>query len=516
MVDKLMTAADTGEALGMGTGLVVSGGAGSKVLSVVPSPDYIGLSLTTVVGESIAAGDVVGAFRLGVRKGYGIMTGSTEITTVNEAVTGVAICALSTTLFVKLYIKGADSKLYAQAFKVDANAWTITEGAEVKVADYVIHALSAKIRMVSATVFVASWVKNVDTHAYCIGGSVDATPTITLSVGGEVEWHNAVTASGVGYTGYDFRLTTTNTLLWAFRDGGDSSYGHCVMGTLAGTAVTVDTAHEAKFSGTAAADDIAIAVYSATRAEVFYESGGSNFANILVKIATTTPTFGTAYVQAMTSVNAADAEGVATNYRGAVAMGHAALYLTVGHTYGYASELTYFSPGTGVVSLTTGSTAAFIRMINPYMGIVVYNDATNSTMSAYFEKIGCGGLNWYSQGPTAIHAVAGRGLFAVDISTDKKIMAVFFQDAADATKGHLLLYDVGVPIGIAQKANSGGAALDICIWGMSDVQTGLTKDLMQYATIAGALTTVPNGFPVGYAYSTTQILMEKSLCAAFV
>jgi len=508
MVDKLMTAGTTGEAMGVGTGLLVSGAVGSKVLNLIaPSPDYVMLSLTTVAGESIAAGDVVGMFRLGIRKGYGLQTGSSEIDSIAAGLAHVGICGLSATLFVKVYIKSADSKLYAQAFKVDANAWTITEGAEVTVANYVVAALSAKVRMVNATTFAVGWIQDSDKHAYCIGGSVDATPTITLDAGGQVEWHNAVTASGVGETGWDFKLCDTNKLMFAFKDGVDAS-GHIVFATLIGTAITVATAGEALFiGGSVAGDDISISTHSPTRAEVFYEYGATTGGyNVLIKIAGTTFSIGTAFGAWITGALGRTSSEATTPSRGVCAVGNAG-FINLGLRMTYVQEASYLQffttmfVGTNVVRCTS------LTMLNPWMGIVTFSDTVAATIKSILFKLSISGFNHWTLSTTSVHAFDSD--YCSALSTDKKILAVFFNDAGDSHHGHILLYDVGIPLGLAQAANNGGESLGICLWGMSDVQpSNLIANLFHFMNPDGTLSIVPNGVPAGHAYSTTQIFME--------
>jgi hypothetical protein len=519
MVDQIMTAGDTGEALGLGAGLSVSGGAGSKVLdaAAVTTSDYIGLSLTTVAGESIAAGDVVGVFRDGVRKGFGLRAVGSEVDSVASLnCYYVAICSLSNTLFVMLYRKSTDGLLYAKAFTVNSD-WTTTEGAEVAASAATVHNQAFKVRKVNSTTFAYCWVDAGATmKGYCRGGTVDATPTITLDAGGAVLFHDNLTcgAAGAPYpNSLDMKLTTTDTLLFVYCDGGDSYYGRMVMATLVGSAITVDTAHEARFAGAAQVRVAAIATKTATRAEiVYYNATAGSASNVLVLISGTTPTVGTPY--AITTANMVGVDACPSGTPEGIFFSLVSSSLSLGNfahsgigyggnsnlSYALVTQVTAFSPGGRTVCLA----------INPWMYLASY---THDGMGLRFFLFKASIYGFQCE--PIITTVDGYQPVdhAADLSLDGKILAVCYSDRNDSYHVHYQLYDVGVPIGIAQAANNGGESLGICVKGMSDVHSGLTQGDWYYMDQSGSISSgvaAFNGFPVGYAYSATQIIVQQA------
>ena len=237
------------------------------------------LQRMTAVGENIAAGEVVCIGKNAVRKGFGLLAGSTEQDVEATGITQLACCALSPTLFVRIYQKTSDSQLYAKAFTVNSD-WTITDGAEATLAAYAIGSSWLVVRRVTATQFMAGWIKNADSTGYLISGTVGALNAITP--GAEAQFHGASTGS------FDFKMIDALTWLLAYRDQGDSNYGHIVMGTeTVADVVTPDTANDLKWVS-AAVDDIAVGIIpqiysggSVNRFVISYERTANSMYEIL-------------------------------------------------------------------------------------------------------------------------------------------------------------------------------------------------------------------------------------------
>lgn len=455
---------------------------------------------TTVAGESIAAGDVVGQFRSGIRKGFGLLAGSAEID-LGVATTTVAVAWLTSSLFVTAYIKSADSKVYAMAHTLNVD-WTITSGAEAVIANYV--SIAPRVRRGSDSSFVVAWNRNVVggtlNHVFASACSVAA---LVITVGAEAD----INAGGAIYTAandaFDFRLLTTLTMLFAFRDAGDSNYlTACVVTWNAGTlALTVNA--DVRMV-TAAADNIALAILSATRAHVFYESGGNTFYIQLIKIVATVPSPGTAYgailSSAMSGMDAASWNDAFSFF----VSSFGTTYGVTGHGYQWATDLCY---GGNVHSFFVGQTGKNRIHIAGRGIFLIWLDAANSTWK-------------WSVGPNKgfqVNAIASYQTgnlhandndFDADLDPSKTALAMFFTDVADLHHRHLLIYDVGLPVGIAQEANNGGTPLLICFDGLSAVHAGLIPNLRYYAQIDGALTTTPNGWLAGDALSATEMLVK--------
>ncbi|MCJ7663046.1 MAG: hypothetical protein MUO24_02260 [Desulfobacterales bacterium] len=453
---------------------------------------------TTVAGEVIVAGDVVGQFRTGIRKGFGLLAGSAEID-LGVASTTVAVTWLTSSLFVTAYIKSADSKVYAMAHTLNAD-WTITSGAEVTIANYA--SIAPRVRRGSDSSFVVAWCSNVVggtlNHVFASACSVGALNAIT--VGAEAD----INAGGAIYTAdrdaFDFRLLTTLTMLFAFRDAGDSSYlGANVVTWDAGTlALTVNA--DVRMV-TAAADNIALAILSPTRANCYYESAATGFYQVLIKIAGTVPSPGTAYGAMFTAaIGGMDAAG----YNDTISYftcAYGTTYGLAGMGFQYLAELASQSvSGPWYIGNALGKSRIF--MANG-AGLVIWTDSTNTSWKWSIFTLGWKPLQY--QGGS-VHALGND--FDADLDPSKTALAMFFTDVADFQQTHLLIYDVGLPVGIAQEANNGGTPLLICFDGLSAIHAGLTPNLRYYMQIAGTLTTTPNGWLAGDALSATELLVK--------
>jgi hypothetical protein len=477
--------------------------------SLVVGGNNLTLSLTTVAGEAISAGDVVGTFRGGVRLGYGILSAVAEQDLEGFGITRLAMCALSPTLFVRIYVKSADTKLYGKAFTVNANN-TTTDGAEVTLANYAINVAWLVIRRVTDTQFMAGWSKAADSTGYLISGTVAG---VTITLGAESQFHAASTGS------FDFKFIDASTWLLGYKDQGDSDYGHIVMGTVDGAAaITPDTAHDLKWVS-AAVDDIQVGIIvrneggaSLNRFVLAYEKTLNSYYYMFGQWTGTTPSI-TNYVEygAIEAVGIYGHDLIVSDERSWFSV----YQLTSGNWrigmltpgFCYAIETATYGMKSVFYSHTTGTNGRnFVFKVNDNVLIIVTDEVDNVTLKANLVKW----INWhFFFGGISVHASDTD--FAASLSTDGQLLAVYFTDSGDAHNGHLIVYDVGLPIGIAAEANAGGSPVAIIRKGYSDVQAGLVAGRRYYAAQDGSLTLTPNGWPILDAISATEAIVDASM-----
>ena len=467
------------------------------------------ISRTTVAGESIAAGNVVGQFRTGIRKGYGLKTGSAELDLIAANLSVIAITWLTSTLFVLAYRKAADGKVYASAFTMAAD-WSISvTGAEATIANYA--TVGLKIRRGNDTTCIISWCDNAGVRTgrlFASANSVGALNAIT--VGAEAEINPTSSVYTLAEYSWDFKLLTTSTLLFAYRDAGNSNYLRaCVVTWNTGTlALTVNADVQ---MNSAAVDDVSMAVWSTTRARVYYESSGVYC--ITIKVAGTVPSALTAYGAALTGSigSGSDADNINSEldiislnlytnpspYWGVGCYGY-------NYSVGAAGELNAMAYNALYCISTSGKNRMRQALPGSYC---VHNNNTSGWIEWSINRLQWRPQNW--QTGNLIH-ITGND-FDMDIDSTKTALAVAFTDTVDTHHGHLLIYDVGYPIGIAAEANNGGEALNIIVAGYSSVQSGLVLNQRQYALMTGLFTTAANGWPIMDPLSATEAIVNLNL-----
>jgi len=458
------------------------------------------LTLDTVSGESISAGDLVSQFRYGVRKGFGLKTGSAEINHIAETLAFVGIAWLTSSKFVCVYRKSGGSKIYAKASILNTD-WTITSGAEVTIANY---ATSGHlVRRGADDTFIVAWTDNATRIGRLFAAACTVADT-TITVGAEAEINPSSSVYTSGSDSYDFRLLTASTLLFAYRDTGDSNYLRACVVTWSGTTLTVNA--DVRIT-TTAVDDVKLAVLSSTRAHVYYEGGGSGFWVNLIKVSGTVPSAGTAYgpTGGFTSLRGMDATPYSSEYTMHSMADGANVYGVGGYGYLYSMELPAAAYNRPFGVWTTGSGCGKTRIhAATQAAFVLFEDIVVATLKYSLCRLAWQSPQWLAS--QSIHASGNH--FDADLDPSRTALAIFFTDPAVSNQGNLLIYDVGFPIGIAQENNSGGSPLLICHQGLSEVHSGLVPYFPYYGQTDGTLISTNNGWLIGRAIAADSLLVD--------
>ena len=392
-------------------------------------------------------------------------------------------------------------------------------------------------------------------YGTAVVGTVSGT---SISFGTPVVFESATSAQ-ISAT-YD---STNGKVVIAYQDGGNSSYGTAVVGTVSGTAISFGTAvvfESASSSGISA-------TYDSTNGKVviaYRDAGNAGYGTAVVgTVSGTAISFGTPVVFASTSVSFIPATYDSTNNKVVIAYrdndnsfyGTAVVGTVSGTSISFGTPVVFNSATTNYISATYDSTNGKVviaytdggnssygtAVVGTVSGTsisfgtpVVFESATSSYISTTYDSTNNkiviayqdAGNSFY--GTAIVGTVSGTSISfgtpvvfesaissynsAIYDSTNGKVV-IAYRDDGNSLYGTGVVFTVGFSdntdfIGITAEAISDTATGPVNVYGgINAVQTGLTIASDYYVQADGSLTTASASpaVKVGQAVSATTI-----------
>jgi hypothetical protein len=355
----------------------------------------------------------------------------------------------------------------------------------------------------------------VDLKGYAIVGTVSGT---TISFGTPVEFEAGNMAGSTS------AFVNSNKVVISYRDGGNSSYGTAIVGTVSGTSISFGTAtiFESASLGSGASDRPSSANITGTDKVViaYKDQGNSNRGTAIVgTVSGTSISFGSATVfdtypavSFMSVAYSGIEEKIVLAYQDNSTNYGAAFVGTVsGTSISFGSKVVFESAQSDNICATLDSNAGKV--------VIAYRDAGNSSHGTLIAGT-VSGTTISFETPVVFEAAAiEQCAITFDNVTNKIVLAykdggnssygtsVVFQNASTSTNLTAENY-IGISTGGA-VADGGNANVNI-IGSVSDEQSGLTAGQQYYVQTDGTLSETPADPSVlaGTAISATKMLVK--------
>jgi len=310
--------------------------------------------------------------------------------------------------------------------------------------------------------------------------------------------------------------SNTNRVVISYRDVANSNYGTAIVGTVSGTAISYGTA----------------AVFESSASSYMTSTFDTN-SNVVVIAYTAVSDRGTAIVGTVTGGGTNSISfGTAVQYNLTAEYDKGAIFDSDSNkvviAYADNGNSNY---GTAVVGTVSGTDISFGSEVVYQSSPAFYNSATfdssnNKAAITYKDEDSSnyGTLIFGTVSGTAISFPDAKIVFESATSSwisgtfdsDSNAVVIAYQDGGNASYGTGVVYgapittDVGNEIGIAAEAGTDGNPLNVTILGgVNASQSGLTIAAEYWAVDDGTLSSSDTGYPkMGIALSATELLIK--------
>jgi hypothetical protein len=314
--------------------------------------------------------------------------------------------------------------------------------------------------------------------------------------------------------------SASNKVVIAYADQGNSSHGTAIVGTVSGTSISFGTpvVFESGFSS------VESAIFDSTAAKVVIAYGdffNSSRGTVVVgTVSGTSISFGTPVVFDSTSNSGRDITAnfdsstskVVITYRnsGNSQYGRAVVGTVSGTSISFGTPVVFYSGTTYEPSSTFDSNSNKI--------VVVYRDITNGDLAtAVVGTVSGNSISFNS--PVVFYSGSITSTFTIFDSNANKVV-VAYRDMDNSNYGTAAIADASGTtnitasnfLGFSDGAYSDTDTATVTIdGGVNSAQSGLTAGLSYYIADDGSLSTTNSGRKAGVATGSTNILVNKAL-----
>ena len=341
-------------------------------------------------------------------------------------------------------------------------------------------------------------------YGTAIVGTVSGT---SISFGTSVVFESATT----NYT----KLTydpIANKVVIIYGDGGNSSYGTAVVGTVSGTSISFgspvvfETGSTSQIASTFDSDNNKVVI-------AYKDAGNSNYGTAVVgTVSGTSISFGspavflTANTTSISIVYDTAANKIVIVYQDAnnSSYGTAIVGTVSGTSISFGTSIVFEAASSSNMSATFDSTANKV--------VIAYKDQGNSTYGTLIVGTVSGTSISFGSATIFNTAVTGNITSTFDSNTGRVVIA--YQDGGNSNYGTAIVYGVTTTnytdfIGITDAAISDTASGSVTIkGGISSNVTSLTANLTYYVQPDGTLSTTTSTVLAGKALSSTSINLD--------
>ena len=319
-----------------------------------------------------------------------------------------------------------------------------------------------------------------------------------------------------GYTFYTSAVydSANNKIVIAYRDSITTNYGTAVVGTVSGTSISFGTA--VIFNSATSA--YFAATYDSTNEKIViaYQNGGnSSYGTAIVgTVSGTSISFGTAVVFETANVSFVSVTFDSTNNKVIIAYKDAGNSSHGTAVVGTVSS-TAISFGTPVV-FNAGTTSYTASTFNSSLNKIVisYNDGGNSGYGT--TVVGTVSGTSISFGAETVFNTANTFYIGTTYDSNNNKPVIAYRDAGNSFYGTAVVFTVASTnlsattfLGITAEAISSGATGAINTYGgINTAQTGLTIASDYYVQADGSLSTTTSTVKAGQAISATTINLK--------
>jgi len=341
-------------------------------------------------------------------------------------------------------------------------------------------------------------------YGTAIVGTVDGT-SISFGTAVVFESANSVYISAI----YD---SNAQKVVIAYRDGGNSSYGTAIVGTVSGTSISFGTAVVFE----SATSDYISSAYDANAQKVviaYADGGNSNHGTAIVgTVSGTSISFGTAVVFESANIDSisatydANAQKVVIAYRdgGNSSYGTAIVGTVSGTSISFGTAVVFESAQSPYISAIYDSNAQKV--------VIAYRDIGNSSYGTAIVGTVSGTL--ISFGTAVVFESAGSIYMSATYDSNAQKVVIAYRDEGNSNYGTSVVFQnasTNAPsyIGLSTQAVSDTDAVTVTtVAGINESQTGLTPDTLYYVNDDGTLTATATNTYAGKAVSATELLVK--------
>jgi len=341
-------------------------------------------------------------------------------------------------------------------------------------------------------------------YGTAIVGTVDGT-SISFGTAVVFESANSVYISAI----YD---SNAQKVVIAYRDGGNSSYGTAIVGTVSGTSISFGTAVVFE----SATSDYISSAYDANAQKVviaYADGGNSNHGTAIVgTVSGTSISFGTAVVFESANIDSisatydANAQKVVIAYRdgGNSSYGTAIVGTVSGTSISFGTAVVFESAQSPYISAIYDSNAQKV--------VIAYRDIGNSSYGTAIVGTVSGTL--ISFGTAVVFESAGSIYMSATYDSNAQKVVIAYRDEGNSNYGTSVVFQnasTNAPsyIGLSTQAVSDTDAVTVTtVAGINESQTGLTPNTLYYVNDDGTLTATATNTYAGKAVSATELLVK--------
>jgi hypothetical protein len=339
-------------------------------------------------------------------------------------------------------------------------------------------------------------------YGTAVVGTVSGT---SISFGSAVVFESANTT----FIGTTFDASNGKVVI-AYRNGGNSNYGTAVVGTVSGTSISFGSA---VVFAALDADQISIAFDSnSNKIIIAYRNNNTLYGTAIVgTVSGTSISFGSSVV-----FEAANADGTFTTFDsnsnkvviaykndGNSGYGTAIVGTVSGTSISFGSAVVFESAGSEYISSTFDSNANKV--------VIAYRDSSNSGYGTL--SVGTVSGTSISFGSAVVFESAGIIYAPTTFDSTSNKVVIGYRDQGNSNYGTAVVFQNASSnsadfIGITAEAISDTATGAVNVYGgINEAQTGLTIGADYYVQDDGSLSTTASTVKVGQAISATTINM---------
>lgn len=348
--------------------------------------------------------------------------------------------------------------------------------------------------------------------AYSDGVNANTGKAIVGTVSGtSISFGSVTTLAILTYNNSATFDSSSNKVVIAYRDGGNSNYGTGIVGTVSGTSISFGS--PVVFESAASVEISATFDSLNNKVVIAYLDGGNSYRGTAVvgSVSGTAISFGTAVVFESASSNHVSATYDSTNnkvvvaYQGSSSYGTAIAGTVSGTSISFGTKVVFEAATSTWISATFNSTSNNV--------IIAYQDGGNSGYGTVVSGAVSGTSISFGT-PLVFEAASSYEITATyDSNSNKAIIA--YNDGGNANYGTGIVYtDASTSsnntdfIGLTAEAISDTATGAVNVYGgINEAQSGLTIAADYYVQDDGTLSTTVSSVKVGQAISATTINM---------